>query len=561
MFEPAIRTLRHVSGFVWPLPAAPLAVCLAILVTVLSPLRVSAFVEERKTQVEAADKSAAAILDALDVWDPIAAQAILDSLQPGSLDAAVAIYFEARIAFQQGNYERAEQLMADLERGGQIDQETLGHFRTFVSKTYLETRDYVRTESAHFVVSHPPGPEVILAEAAVEALEQQYAALRAAFDLELTRKIRVEIVPSKQAFIDLSAIPEEAVETTGVVGLCKYNKVLVTSPRALPRGYPWLETLAHELVHYFVTKRTDGRTPVWLHEGLAKFFEQSWRPQAERDPLLNPSHETLLLRALKGDKLVPLKKMHPSFVYLDSAEEAAQAYAQVATIVEYIVKDLGKGDFGTLHRLLDEVRGGAHYEQAIARAAGAASFEQFYQGWVSYLKARPMRLVKNAEIAEIRFADSEEQLEKKEFDEIDSEKVQRFIRVGDLLKNRGRFVAAGEEYEKALAEFGANALILNKAAHAWLQAGRADQARPHLEKAREYFPEYVTIYKRLGEFYSLKQQWKDAASAFEEALEINPFDTEARRMALAVYGQLEHESAIERHRQALEILSSPRRSG
>ena len=55
---------------------------------------------------------------------------------------------------------------------------------------------------------------------------------------------------------------------------------MVTTPRALAYGYPWLDSINHELVHYAVSTLTGDRAPVWLQEGLAKFLERRWREPA-----------------------------------------------------------------------------------------------------------------------------------------------------------------------------------------------------------------------------------------------------------------------------------------
>jgi len=52
---------------------------------------------------------------------------------------------------------------------------------------------------------------------------------------------------------------------------------MVTSPKALLRGYPWLDTVSHEFVHYLVTQKGRNNVPIWLQEGLAKFLETRWR--------------------------------------------------------------------------------------------------------------------------------------------------------------------------------------------------------------------------------------------------------------------------------------------
>ena len=78
--------------------------------------------------------------------------------------------------------------------------------------------------------------------------------------------------------------------------MCKYNRLMFTSPRGLVRGYGWHDTVAHEFVHYYVTKYSANTVPIWLHEGIAKFQEIRWRSQPMRH--LAPPQEDLLARSL-----------------------------------------------------------------------------------------------------------------------------------------------------------------------------------------------------------------------------------------------------------------------
>ena len=88
--------------------------------------------------------------------------------------------------------------------------------------------------------------------------------------------IVLDIFPTGTRFIGASSLPRDAVQATGVIALSKWTRLLLTSPRALARGYPWKDTVAHEYIHLVVSFRSADRAPVWLQEGLAKYFEGYW---------------------------------------------------------------------------------------------------------------------------------------------------------------------------------------------------------------------------------------------------------------------------------------------
>ena len=74
---------------------------------------------------------------------------------------------------------------------------------------------------------------------------------------------------------------------------------MVTSPKAVVRGYDWLDTLAHEYVHFVVGNASKNTVPIWMHEGLAKYLESRKVKQAA---LEKAQAELVALRK----KLLPL---------------------------------------------------------------------------------------------------------------------------------------------------------------------------------------------------------------------------------------------------------------
>ena len=94
-------------------------------------------------------------------------------------------------------------------------------------------------------------------------------------------EVILDIFPTARRFMQASGIPEEAVRTTGVIALSKWNRLLITSPRATAGGYAWMDTSAHEYIHLVVSWRTKDKAPVWLQEGLARYLEKHWRTNPE----------------------------------------------------------------------------------------------------------------------------------------------------------------------------------------------------------------------------------------------------------------------------------------
>ena len=179
-----------------------------------------------------------------------------------------------------------------------------------------------------------------------------------------------------------STLPAENVEKTGVVGICKFNRIMILSPRLLPKGYTWADTLAHEYVHYLVFLKSDNKVPVWLHEGIAKYQEKRWKEKETN--VISPFYETILSEALEKDALVPIEKMHPSLAMLESAREAQLAFAQSGTMISHLVDNWGQN---ALIDLISSIKETDDYQAAI-KSVTDLDFPLFYESWEKDLSSK-----------------------------------------------------------------------------------------------------------------------------------------------------------------------------
>ena len=78
---------------------------------------------------------------------------------------------------------------------------------------------------------------------------------------------------------------------------------MITSPLNVANGYTWADTIAHEYIHLVVSKMTHNEIPIWLHEGIAKFYESAWKSQPGE--ALSAYSERLLAEASKATASLP----------------------------------------------------------------------------------------------------------------------------------------------------------------------------------------------------------------------------------------------------------------
>jgi hypothetical protein len=182
-----------------------------------------------------------------------------------------------------------------------------------------------------------------------------------------TAPVRVEIYEEIADLARVSTLTLHEIETSGTIALCKWNRLMIVSPKALLRGYPWLDTLTHEYTHYIVSRAGRGQVPLWVHEGLAKFEEKRWRGPSGGG--LSPAMEQLLSTALQKKRLISFEQMSPSMAKLPSQEDTALAFAEVYTFIEYLH---GRAGFGGIRSLIRSLADGLGEARAMQTAFGVS---------------------------------------------------------------------------------------------------------------------------------------------------------------------------------------------
>jgi tetratricopeptide (TPR) repeat protein len=326
---------------------------------------------------------------------------------------------------------------------------------------------------------------------------------------------------------------------------------MFTSPRGLVRGYGWRDTVAHEFVHYYVTKKSADTVPIWLHEGIAKFQETRWRfPPAVP---LDPPQEDLLARSLKADKLVTFQQMHPSMAKLPSQEAAALAFAEVHMVIDYLWKKKG---FTSLNALLERLKSGAKMDEALKRTYGV-DLDGLWTQWKAEMLTRGFKTHPGLVQTSLKFKrpGDKEGEEEADYGTIEEKKVRDFAHLGELLRARDRHKAAFIEYQKAIALGGdGNPEIQNGAAAALIDLGRFADVPALLERVALYYPGFLKTHLHLGQAFMVLGDKEKALKAFDEAVGINPFHPLPHEALAKLYEEAGQPDRAKRAREALQIL-------
>jgi tetratricopeptide (TPR) repeat protein len=474
------------------------------------------------------------------------AAAVLDGLAAtlggaGGGRSAELLYLRGHHQFLAGNYAAAVQSL-DRARAvaGASDRlvSAASSLRTLAYRTAQATQGFIerRSVDGEILVRVAPGVDEILVADSIATLERAKQVLGRELGFVFDEPLRLEIYGSPSVLAQVSPLGEQEIETSGTVALCKYNRLMIVSPRALVYGYPWLDTLTHELTHYVISRKTRERAPLWVQEGLAKFQERRWRvaEAGAAAPLggLTASVEQLLRKGVLEGKLLTFQQMHPSMAKLPSQEAAALAFGEVYSIIEWLH---GRRGYEGIRLLLDGIARGTGAVDVLGELMGIASgqVEGAWKAWLSHRvqqrsAARQDRAAAGGMTKRV-YRSSDEAGEEGALGDIEEPKARRAARLGALLAERRRPGAAVLQYDKAAAVLPPGHREVGQAlARLYLELGRPEQAALVAGAVARRYPELPGPHSLLGRALGRTAQLERAVAAFRAALALNPFDPAVR---------------------------------
>lgn len=464
--------------------------------------------------------------DVEEIWPDV--QAAL-ATQPQDADL---LETAALIAFHRGDYQTSLELIKkSMAVAG--EDENRRSFALFIEQTINVLAPYQRHETPHFIILLDDTRDGILLDYLTDALEKTYAVMALQYGFQPRGKVRVELFPDANAFYQASTLSVRDIEVTGAVGLTKFNKLQFLSPRALMHGYRWLDAISHEYMHYLIVKMTANQAPIWFHEGLSKFEENRWR---EGPGYLSPLYRTLLSRALADDNLIAFAKMEPSLVHLETPEEVQLAYAQAASAIEFIINRVGREGLKQVIAAMAHNRTDGAGD-AIRQVLGL-EVSDFEQKWVEFLASMKLAPVTGVRVYPYKIKDKNIDTQRMDLVEIKSLVARNRTHLGDRLRERGRTGAAVIEYRRALLETQDSIPVMNRLSSALIDIDRDQDALNVLQRILELAPDHPAPYTHLGQIYLRRNDFEQAKTAFEESLQINPFNPEVHIGLAHAYARL-----------------------
>ncbi len=464
---------------------------------------------------------------AIRTWQVDEARRIAAALHQDRPEDPLTVALVADVKMHLGDYPGAVTLFHQAQQMGVPEQFLLNARMAEAART--ATQGYDESISEHFVIRHTAGRDKVLVPYAAETLEKAREKIGTLLGFKPKARVILEIYPSAQTLAAVSTLTKSEIENSGTIALCRWNRLMITSPRAVVFGYSWRDTLSHELAHLIIGGASKNTVPIWLHEGVAKYVETAWRDEPGLG--ISEAQQKALKKAAKEDRLIPFEKMHPSMAKLKSQEETSLAFSEVFTFIEFLVKRKGWEGMRQVFRLMAD---GKSDSEAIAAVHGM-SLKKLSKKWMATLKTRPIKVPKsNAPVKGERKLVIKDRPETPD-DQLHglSKKGRRFARAADLLYARGRIKAAQRELEKAYAET-KSPLISGKLAMVALATGDLSAAETAARAAILGTPHMSGPNVTLAEVLVRQGKTEDAQEPLNQAIGINPFDPRIHGLLLAI---------------------------
>ncbi len=405
-------------------------------------------------------------------------------------------FHRARLAVYVGDCDTAEAILGSL-----VDQPE-------ASSLAALARTCARATAGSTVVEDPAaGVWIRLQDAGDEALVPEIVRVAAAarqtmiddLGVELPRPLRIDLVRDLFSLAAVSGLPLEAAETTGTVAVARWGRVTMLSPRAAMFGYPWQDTLAHEVTHLALSRGSRDFAPLWLQEGIAKREESRWRLPRPFDDQRDASQ--IARRALLEGKSVGINQIGPSIAMLPSPEAAGISYAEVESFMDFWIARNGKPAFLLL---LTDLKG-LQSRDADEVMSGVTGYSLGYwiSLWQAYLRELPA------------VGEAEQRSEGN---------YRQAFRLGDLMRDRSHQVAAERYFGQAEQLAPAQGVVRQRWAAAQLAQGRAPegvlQSLGPLSALSGLHGEWLGLH---GQVLALVHRLEEAEASFQVGMAIDPY--------------------------------------
>jgi tetratricopeptide (TPR) repeat protein len=403
--------------------------------------------------------------------------------------------------------------------------------------------DLIASNNFQFMIEKDEAP---LLSVYLKALaEQAYATFSKKYAYTPPPPIRIEVYRSHADF----SVRTVGLAGLGALGVSFGTTLAFDSPAAKDAGdFNWGSTVWHELAHTFTLGSTGNRIPRWFSEGLSVYEEHHARPGWGFG--VSPD----FLAAFKFGKLVPVSRMNDGFMHPAFPEQVQFSYYQASLVCELIARDYG-GDAAIL-KMLQAYKDGLTTEQVFQKVLNT-DMKSFDKKFDDYLRTRfagvlPSITKEAPEITRTMSADDLEQAAKNAPNDFG---VQLLAGMGLIAHNDvDRAIPHLEKARDLFPEYGGNDSPYALLAAAYEKKGDAKKEIDALTNLTKLTETNDKALIRLAELLGKSGDAKGAADALDRAIFVNPFDPKMHQQLAELARAAGDKALTVREREAIVAL-------
>lgn len=363
-----------------------------------------------------------------------------------------------------------------------------------------------KDEASGIVVRYQDEADRPMTPVFVETVKRARESLSRDLGVEWKRPTRITVVRDLLSLSAMTGLPYKSAQTTGTVAVAKWGRVTILSPRASRHGYPYRDTLTHEMTHLAISMQTRERAPLWLHEGVARRQEVRWRDPGPLDD--RPLPESIVVRGMELKLDLPLDKLGPSIAMLPSADAATVAFAEVTSFIKFLVESAGQD---VLAKLLVALQT-KPVDEALKEVSGEtlAGWDTRWRAHLTKKPFEPLSPMFGLGVQPPGLGDSRER-----------------ARLAELLAARGHPQEALGQLDKVSGDMLADPSLRYLRARVLEGAGKTKEAESLVEDPKGWISSYGPCWSIRGRLAKARGDLGVAVPSFWQALAHDPFGVEA----------------------------------
>jgi len=275
----------------------------------------------------------------------------------------------------------------------------------------------------------------------------------------------------------------------------------------MSNGYPWMDTLAHEMTHLALGRGTIDRAPLWLQEGVAKYEETRWRARDQFDD--QPSADSVAAVGYDKGLALEFNNLGPSVAMLPSPQQAMVVFAEVQSFMSYWIHEAGEHALPKLIEGLGTSPGDREVGE-VFREVSQRSLGEWSDKWKQHLEKASR--------------DLPEEIDLGGGSRPDASKLMRSGRLGAMLLEDGFNAEARSALENARQIAPRDLRIRFWLGKANLGLGREEEAFEQVQKVElGASPDALALALR-GYLFVHKGDQATAEASFLKAISLDPWD-------------------------------------